>query len=101
MVGEQHGGRLALHGAGTVEDQTTGGGTDGLGQTQRLALHLLTIQIRMVLVAAGSLLVAELQGLLEGGQRIQTAVRDQRLRLDRTGSHNTSFKSLHITYLPW
>ena len=81
-LGKEHAGRLTVHGAGAVEHQPARGGTDGARQAKRLPGHGLAVEIRIVLVAAGRLLVAELQRLLEGCQRVQPAMTDQRRRAD-------------------
>ena len=96
---EEHAGGLALHGAGAVEHQAAGGGADGLGQAQGLAQHLLAEEVGVVLVAAGGLFIAELQGLLEGGQGIQTAVGNQSGCGDGAGGNDTTGKNSHITCL--
>ena len=45
VVGKQHTGGDPLHGAGCVQNQTAGGGADGLGQAQSLAQHFLAEEI--------------------------------------------------------
>ena len=90
-----------LHGAGTVEHQSAGGGADGLGQAQRLAHHLLAKEIGIVLIAAGGHLITELQRLLEGCQGIQTPVAHQCGGGDGSGSDHTALEFLHITCPPW
>ena len=94
---KEHTGGLSAHGAGAVEHQAARRRTDGLGQAQRLARHFAAEQIGIVLVAAGGLFVAELQRLLEGGQRVEAAVGDKGFGRQRAGSHNASFESHHHT----
>ena len=96
---EKHAGGLTLHGAGAVEDQAAGGGADGLGQAQGLAQHLLAEEVGVVLVAAGGLLVAELQGLLERGQGVQAAVADQGGGGDGAGGNDSSLEFSHLICL--
>ena len=98
---KEHTGGLTLHGAGAVEDQAAGGGADGLGQAQGLAQHLLAEEVGVVLVAAGGLLVAELQGLLEGGQGVQAAVAHQGGGGDGAGGNDSSLEFSHLTCLLW
>ena len=78
-----------------------GGGADGLGQAQRLAGQLLAVQIRVILIAAGGLFVAELKCALQRCQCIETDVGDHRFRRHGAGSNNASFEFFHISSLPW
>jgi len=89
-----------VHGTGAVQHQSAGGGADGSGQAQSLSSHLLAVKVRVVLIAAGGLLVAELQRLLEGGQGVQASVGHQRRGADRALRNHTSDKLLHISCLP-
>ena len=100
-LGEEHAGGLSVHGAGGVEHQSAGGGADGLGQAQRLAVHGLIEEVGVILVGAGGLLITEQQRLLEGGQGVQTAVRDQCLGFDGAGRDDASFELFHLICLPW
>ena len=99
-LGEEHAGGLSVHGAGGVEHQSAGGGADGLGQAQRLTQHHHAVEVRVILVTAGGLLVAELQRLLEGGQGVQTAVGYQGGSAHRTGSDDAALEFSHLSCLP-
>ena len=61
-LAEEHAGGLTVHGAGAVQNQTAGGGADGLRQANSFAGQGLAVEIGIVLVTAGGLLVTELQG---------------------------------------
>jgi hypothetical protein len=97
---EEHASGLSAHGASTVDNETTRGGTDGLGQAKRLSCHLLAVKIGVILVAAGCGLITELKRLLERSKRIETCVGYDGLSLYLTGSNNSTFKLFHYFFPP-
>ena len=86
---------LSDGGASAVKHQASGGGADGHRQAERLAEHLLAVQIGIVLVTAGGLLVTELKRALEGCKRIESSVGYQRICAHTSGSYHTSLKFSH------
>ena len=94
--GEKHTGGAALHGVGAIKYHPAGGGADRLGEAEGFPRHFPAVEIRVVLIAAGGFFIAELQRFLEGGQRIQSAVRNQGFRFAAPRHDDASVKCFHV-----